>query len=188
MTSSALVNFVPCLISWFGAKLTSSISCRVRRRLRLQIPAVISEPLYCLPSTMTTPNGMPPIMQFLTGKFSGAGCAPMGNSLMMGLPARAPSRTASCSLSGRLCRSQFPARRPRALQRKWLPHARLRPRPARARPMIRGRVAFRGGPRHRQCESPAFWGIAPFLPRTTETDRRRRRPLQGMLRRRVVRP
>src|SRR5437660_9297241 len=36
--------------------------------------AVISDPLYCAPSTTTTPRGRPATIRLRTGKFSGAGC------------------------------------------------------------------------------------------------------------------
>jgi len=45
--------------------------------------AVISDPLYCAPSTTTTPSVIPATKQFRMGKFSGAGCVRSGNSLMI---------------------------------------------------------------------------------------------------------
>ena len=86
MTSSALVtSLAPCLMSWFGAKLTACVTLpgtpNTSRPNSIASRAVISEPEYCAPSTITTPSGMPATIRLRTGKFSGAGCVPMGNSV-----------------------------------------------------------------------------------------------------------
>ena len=42
--------------------------------------AVIADPLYCAPSTTSTPTLMPLMIRLRTGKFCGKAVAPIGNS------------------------------------------------------------------------------------------------------------
>src|SRR5207253_2521455 len=80
-------SLAPCLISWLGAKLTGWVTLpgtpKTSRPNSMASRAVISEPLYWAPSTTTTPSGIPATMRLRIGKFSGAGCVPRGNSLMI---------------------------------------------------------------------------------------------------------
>src|ERR1039457_6134025 len=88
--SSATTSFqsctsrAPCLISRFGPQLSLEVmlpgTANTSRPWSIASLAVMAEPLYCAPSTTSTPTLAPEMMRLRIGKFCGNATAPMGNS------------------------------------------------------------------------------------------------------------